>query len=120
VIHRILFRPQTPIPPGQTVDSNEIDVGGAQQVTVRVGIQGAVADVEYEIVFIHREASGGAAFVPVQTDTFSPHEGDPDSASMLTSVQVIAPILLVALTNKGSEPASTFHSWVYGVRFGAG
>jgi hypothetical protein len=40
MIHRILFRPVTTIAPGERIDSAEIDVGGAQHVTVNLGIKG--------------------------------------------------------------------------------
>jgi hypothetical protein len=55
--------------------------------------------------------------MPVQIETFSPGASDPDHAFLFTLVPLYAPTLQVVLTNTGSEPARTFNSWVYGVRF---
>jgi hypothetical protein len=52
-------------------DSAEIDVGGAQHVTVNLGIKGAGANVEIVIVYIHR-VTGGVAPVAVHNETVNP------------------------------------------------
>jgi hypothetical protein len=115
VINTSLFGGVTLIPPGDDgIASAEIDVNGAQQVAVHVGVNGDdVANVEYTIVFIFREPGAqGTAFA--QTGTFSPIA--PRIAHLNTVVPVYAPILQVLLRNKGSESARTVNSWVYGVR----
>ena len=113
-IHRNLFAPVVQlIPPGESIESREIDVGGAQHVTVNVSISGAGASVECEILFVHR-FGGGVGLAHVHTETMNPSE---DRFSRLyVFLPVHAPSLLVRLTNVGNETARTFHGWVYGVR----
>jgi hypothetical protein len=117
MIHRILFRPVTTIAPGERIDPAEIDVGGAQHVTVNLGIKGAGANVEIVIVYIHR-VTGGVAPVAVHNETLNPSTAE-DFGHVNVFLPVYAPILQVILENTGREPAKTLHSWVYGVRFAA-
>jgi hypothetical protein len=118
MIHKVLFRPLTPIPPGERVDSAEIDVGGAQHVAVNVGIKGAGASVDCTIAFVHRPgpAGSGQGVAAVHTESMNPF-GDDNSSRLHVFLPVHAPILQVELRNTGSEPARTLHTWVYGVRF---
>ena len=54
-INRSLFSGVTALPPGDRVSSREIDVNGAQHVTVNVGVNGDdVGNVVYKITFIRR------------------------------------------------------------------
>jgi hypothetical protein len=105
VIKEILFLPRTPLPPGQSVDSELIDVSGAQHLTVNVALERIFQNVECRIHF----GMEGAAFFTLKTETFSRPE-------LLTLVPVHGPVLQVTLRNNGPDPAGIFAGWVYGVR----
>ena len=77
-INRSLFSGVTPLPPGDRVSSREIDVNGAQHVTVSVGINGDdVGNVEYKITFIRR--TPGAQGVVVASPAPSGQATTPES-----------------------------------------
>lgn len=112
-IHRNLFAGVQLIPPGESIESREIDVGGAQHVAVNVSIGGPGESVECEILFIHR-LGGGVGLAHVHTETMEP--GDKPMSHLSVFLPVHTPALLVRLTNVGNETARTFHCWVYGIR----
>lgn len=114
-IHKNLFAPVVQlIPPGESIESREIDVGGAQHIAVNVSIGDHGASVECEILFVHRLPHAGVGAAHVHTERMEP--GDEAVSHLNAFLPVHTPALLVRLTNVGNKPARTFHCWVYGIR----
>jgi hypothetical protein len=113
-INRLLFPGVVAIPPGEQVESGEIDVGGAQHITVNVAIGRIGASVQCRIVFVRR-AGSSLTQAPVFTDTLEPN-ADNTVAHLNVFLPVHSPSLRVVLTNVGTEQAVLLPSWAYGVR----
>ena len=90
VINRSPFSGVTPLPPGDGVSSHEIDVNGAQHVTVNVGINGDnVGNVEYKITFIRR-TPGAQGVVVAESGTFRPGDNPRVAISKYVGARVRA------------------------------
>jgi hypothetical protein len=111
VIDQSLFRSETPIPPGDPIDSPIIDVSGAQHLTVNVLVSGERAKIQRSIVFVHRQQDGRKVAIGFPADTFG---SAPQLWTLLPSVHGSS--LQVSLANQSSQPARVYAAWVYGVR----
>jgi hypothetical protein len=107
VINETLF-PAGPIPPGESIFSPMLDVGGAQHVAVNTLIRQPNFNVQRVITFQHTPTDEFAA--PFQIDNFG------STLQLYTLVPVHGPTLQVELRNLGSEPEHVDLAWVYGVR----
>jgi hypothetical protein len=106
VIDEHLIENATPLPPGASIQSRVIDVRGAQRVSVNVSIVNNDVNVRRRIFF---GRTTNNAFAPLRTDAFGA------TNSLLTSVPVCGPELLVVVENTGTQ-ATTCDGTVYAVR----
>jgi hypothetical protein len=106
VIDEHLIENATPLPPGGTVRSRVVDVGGAQQVAVNVGITNTDAAVIRTIYF---GRTTNNAFAPFRRDNF----GIENNLSM--AVPVCGPELFVIVENRGGQN-HTVDGTVYAIR----
>jgi hypothetical protein len=113
-IEKTLFRSPTLIPPGERVESEEIDVGGAQHITVNVGIGRIGVSVECLILFVRR-VGGSVTHAHMLTETLETSADNPVS-HLNVFLPVHSPSLLVVLTNVGTKEALTLPGWAYGIR----
>jgi hypothetical protein len=91
-----------------------IDVGGAQHITVNVGIGRVGASVECQILFVRR-VGGSVAHAPIHIETLETSADNPVS-HLNVFLPVHSPSLLVVLTNTGTEEALILPGWAYGIR----
>jgi hypothetical protein len=113
-INQFLFPGVTAIEPGERLESREIDVGGAQHITVNVAIGRVGARVECDILFVRR-AGTSVAHAPMLTEFMEPN-ADNKVSHLNAFLNVHSPSLVVVLRNVGDQQAVIFPSWAYGVR----
>ena len=106
VIDEHLIENATPLPAGGSVRSKVIDVGGAQQVAVNVGITNVDAAVTRTIYF---GPTTNNAFAPLRSDSFGVEN------NLSSAVAVCGPKLFVIVENRGGQN-HTVDGTVYAIR----
>jgi hypothetical protein len=114
-IDQILFPGVNAIQPGERIASREIDVGGAQHITVNVAIGRLGARVECEIFFVRR-AGTSTGHAPVITEGMEVNADTGPISHMNVFLPVHSPSLQVVVRNVGDQQALILLSWAYGVR----
>jgi hypothetical protein len=106
VIFETLIDNATPLPPGGRIESNVIDVRGAERLSVNVSITNVNPNVRRTIYFGPTTNNANA---PLRTDDFG------HTNSLLTSVPVCGLRMFVIVENQSTEDY-TCDGTVYGVR----
>jgi hypothetical protein len=93
IVYETLINNATPLPPGQQVETQVIDVSGARDVNVMVGVINADPNVSWRIHFGPTTNNGYAL---CREGTFGSMEG-----GVAVSVPVFGTGMLVVVTNNG-------------------
>jgi hypothetical protein len=106
VIHQVIIPTQTALPPNGRIQSQAVDVGGTESISVNVGITNVNPAIKRTIFFGPSPNNG---FQPARVDTFAA------SNHLLTSIPTHGPKMFVVVENTGNV-AMTCDAWLYGVR----
>jgi hypothetical protein len=95
IVYETLISNATPLPPGKRLETQVIDVSGAREVNIMVGVINSDGGVSWEI---HFGPTTNNAYALCQEGTFASLEGN-----VAVSVPVFGTGMLVVVTNNGQN-----------------